>query len=197
MRTTFVSLVWVSLETLKTAIVGVTSIGFQTVPLICKITLDCPGSLHVTVACLITEPPKLAELNWSGMMPVLPGSTFLSQASAVVQPHPGRTARCSSVAAPTLVNTKSSLTSSPEFTLVKSYTMESNWIFGPAAGATAGGGVGSLDSAAIEARVASRVVTVNDDINFIFINFASVAQVISSCTKKNSPIWTRAAWLRF
>jgi len=24
-----------------------------------------------------------------------------------------------------------------------------------------------------------------------------VAQVISSCTKKNSPIWTRVAWLRF
>jgi hypothetical protein len=32
-------------------------------------------------------------LNWSGMDPVLPGSTFLSQVPAVVQPQPGRTSR--------------------------------------------------------------------------------------------------------
>ena len=44
-RTTLVSLVWTSLETLNTAIVGVTSIGFQTVPLICSTRLDWPGSL--------------------------------------------------------------------------------------------------------------------------------------------------------
>src|SRR6266404_4740171 len=37
--TILVSLVWTSLETLNTAIVGVTSIGFHTVPLIWRITL--------------------------------------------------------------------------------------------------------------------------------------------------------------
>src|SRR6266536_1524913 len=40
MRTILVSLVWVSLETLKTAIEGAISIGFHTVPLICRTMLD-------------------------------------------------------------------------------------------------------------------------------------------------------------
>src|SRR6185503_2104124 len=53
MCTTFVSLVCASLEILNTAIVGVTSIGFQTVPLICSTTFDWPGSLQVTVACFM------------------------------------------------------------------------------------------------------------------------------------------------
>src|SRR5207245_11533352 len=56
-RTILVSLVWSSLETLNTAIVGAISIGFQTVPLICKTMLDWPGSLHVTVADFTTMPP--------------------------------------------------------------------------------------------------------------------------------------------
>src|SRR5207248_1251972 len=126
MRTTLVSLVWLSLDTLNTAIVGVTSIAFQTVPLICRVTFDWPGSLHVTVACFKTAPPKLAELNWSGILPVLPGSTSLSQVPAVVQPQPGRTSLISKVAVPMLVNTNSCFTTSPELTLPKSYTGSSH-----------------------------------------------------------------------
>src|SRR5207245_9524754 len=60
MRTTILSLVWASLEILNTAIVGVISIGFQTVPLICSTTLDWLRSLQVTVVCFMTVPPKLA-----------------------------------------------------------------------------------------------------------------------------------------
>src|SRR6266536_3072347 len=67
MRTILVSFVSDSADTLKTAIVGVTSIAFQTVPLICNTTFDWPGSLQVTVADFATVPPKAAELNWRGM----------------------------------------------------------------------------------------------------------------------------------
>ena len=83
-------------------------------------------NLHVTVADFVTAPPKLAELNWSGMLPVLPGSICLSQVPAVVQPHPGRTSLISNVAVPTLVNTNECFTNSPELTLPKSYTVSAN-----------------------------------------------------------------------
>src|SRR5437667_1612146 len=125
-RTMLVSLVWVSLETLKTAIVGANSIGFQTVPLNWRTMLDWPGSLHVTVADFATAPPKLAELNSRGMEPVLPGSICLSQVPAVVQPQPGRTSMICKVAVPMLVNTKSCFTTTPELTLPKSYTSSAN-----------------------------------------------------------------------
>src|SRR6185503_15859609 len=112
-------------------IVGVTSIAFQTVPLIWSTTFDRLGSLQVTVACFITTPPKLAELNWSGIEPVLPGSTFLTQVPAVVQPHPGRTSLISRVAVPMLVKTNECVTTSPVLTLPKSYTISANSIRGP------------------------------------------------------------------
>src|SRR3989442_13024 len=119
MRTTFVSLVCVSSEALKTTIGGETSIGFQIVPVISSTTLDLPGSLQVTVADFVTLPSKLAELNWSGMTPVLPGLTCRSQVPAVVQPHPGRTSVSSSKVAPVLVNTKSCLTKRARADLAK------------------------------------------------------------------------------
>src|SRR5207245_926736 len=119
MRTTLVSLLCVSSEALKTTIGGETSIGFQIVPVISSTTLDLSRSLQVTVADFVTLPSKLAELNWSGMTPVLPGLTCRSQVPAVVQPHPGRTSVISSKVAPVLVNTKSCLTNAPALTLPK------------------------------------------------------------------------------
>src|SRR6266498_2131487 len=119
MRNTLVSLVVESLARLKDAMVGVMSMGFQTVPVICRMTLDRPGSVHETVADLVTIPPKLAELNCSGIRPVLPGSTFLSHVPAVVQPQPGRTSVISRVEVPVFVKMKSCRTSSPELTFPK------------------------------------------------------------------------------
>src|SRR5213592_1628109 len=131
MRTTLVSLVCLSSEALKITMVGVTSIGFQTVPVISRTTLDLPGSVQVTFADFVTLPLKLAELNWSGMTPVLPGLTCRSQVPAVVQPQPGRTSVISSKLLPVLVNTKSCLTNSPALTLPKSKTWVANSILGP------------------------------------------------------------------
>src|SRR5262245_33560147 len=111
--------------------VGVTSIGFQIVPVISSVTLDRPGSLQVTVVDLVTLPLKLAELNWRGIWPVSPGLICRSQVPAVVQPHPGRTAVISSNALPVLVNTKSCLTNSPALALPKSKTRLANSIRGP------------------------------------------------------------------
>ena len=58
-----VSLVGASLEGVNVTIAGVTSIGFHTVPMICRTTVDCPGSLHVTDADFATDPPNPVELN--------------------------------------------------------------------------------------------------------------------------------------
>ena len=85
-----------------------------------------PGSLQITLADFVTVPLKLAELNWRGMAPVLPGSTCLSQFPAVVQPHPGRTSLISKMSVPMFVNTKSCRTVSPEVTLPKSNTVPAN-----------------------------------------------------------------------
>src|SRR5215475_6215521 len=106
MRMDLVSLVGASAVAVKVSMVGVTSTGLNTVPVICRVRLGWDGSLQVTVADFVTVPLKPAELNWSGMDPVLPGSTFLSHVPAVVQPQPGRTSRISKVVAPVLVNTK-------------------------------------------------------------------------------------------
>ena len=169
MRTTLVTFVWLSSETLNTVVVGVTSIGFHTVPVICSTTLGLPGSLHVTVADLLTAPPILAELSWRGIVPVLPGSTCLSQLPAVVQPHPGRTSLISSVASPTFVNTKSCRTTSPELTLPKLKTSVANSILGPAVGA-GGSGIGEFSVCATpEAKPPKTPATINAVTTFVFM----------------------------
>src|SRR6266536_2308841 len=168
--------------------VGVTSIGFHTVPLICRTTLDCPGSLHVTVADFVTMPPKLAELNCSGMTPVLPGSTRLSHSPAVVQPHPGRTAVISRVALPVLVKMKSWRTNSPALTLPKWYTLVSNSIFGAEVCAAVTVAVALAVEAALvwakaDARPPRAQAVVHRVTNLIFIGRHSLAEMVSSCTK--------------
>src|SRR5205085_9363341 len=62
-RMAFVSVGALSLENMNVTIDAETSIGFQTVPLISSTTFVCPGSLQITVACLLTAPLKLPELN--------------------------------------------------------------------------------------------------------------------------------------
>src|SRR6266536_5484912 len=165
--------------------VGVTSIGFHTVPLICRTTLDCPGSLHVTVADFVTMPPKLAELNCSGMTPVLPGSTRLSHSPAVVQPHPGRTAVISSVALPVLVKMKSWRTNSPALTLPKWYTLVSNSIFEAevCATVTVAVAVALADEAALvwaetEARLPRTQAVVNRVTSFVFIKIGLFSAIL-------------------
>src|SRR6266540_2301964 len=171
MRTTLVTFVSLSSETLNTAIVGVTSIGFHTVPVICSTTLDLPGSLQVTVVDMVTAPPKLEELNWRGMVPVLPGSTCLSQLPAVVQPHPGRTSLISSVAVPTLVNTKSCRTNSPEVTLPKLKTLVANSILGPEVSTGDSGAGEFFVCARTEAMPPKRAATINTVVTFVFMHF--------------------------
>src|SRR5580765_520630 len=178
MRTTLVSLVCLSSETLKTSVVGVTSIGFQTVPAISSTTLDLPGSLQVTVADFVTLPLKLAELNWSGMTPVLPGMTFRSHVPAVVQPQPGRKSVISNKALPVLVNTKLCLTSSPALTLPKSKTRLANSTLGPevpgveVAGFVSDGGVGAPAWARHETPPPNVPETINNGRRLSFIDMA-------------------------
>ena len=54
MRTVLVSFRALSLERMKAIIDAEISIGFQTVPLISSATFVCPGTLQITVACLLT-----------------------------------------------------------------------------------------------------------------------------------------------
>src|ERR1041384_5530131 len=87
-------------------------------------------SLQVMDAVLVMEPLKLMVFTCNGILPVLPGSTFLSHSPAVVQPQWGLTLMISSVASPTLVKTKSALATTPALTRPKSWVVSENWIFG-------------------------------------------------------------------
>src|SRR5262245_12465458 len=155
---------------------GVTSIGFQTLPVISRTTLNLLGSFQDTVADFLTSPSKLAELNWSGMIPVLPGSTCRSQVPAVVQPQPGRTPLISSKTLPVLVNTKSCLTNSPGLTLPKSKIRVANSILGlevsgvPAADVVPDDGAGASAGARHETTAPNVPATINDLKRWRFID---------------------------
>src|SRR5258706_7938661 len=105
MRTVLVAPESESGEMFMTANWGVTSIGFQTVPLSCSPNDGWLLSVEATVTVLKTAPLKLALLNCTGMVPVWPGSTLCVQSPAVVQPQEGCTWVTSSTSVPMLVNT--------------------------------------------------------------------------------------------
>src|ERR1051326_190425 len=119
-RTTVEALLGASTGTFRTANCGLTSMGFQSVPLICSVIEGWVLSLQLMVTVLSIAPCTLAVLTWSGIVPVWPGSALCVQSPEVVQPQWGWTAVISSRASPVLVNTKVYLIGSPAFAFPKS-----------------------------------------------------------------------------
>src|SRR5947208_16496566 len=115
--------------------------------------LFCFGSLDVTVAPLETVPLKLAGLKARGILPVLPGSIFLSHVPAVVQPQPGRTSVISSVALPVLVTMKSCCGLSVGATFPKLKLISENVARGPEL----------VSAGAAEIEVAVRLIATADN----------------------------------
>src|SRR5207245_1578928 len=120
MWTTLTSLDGDSAFTLSMTNCGLISIGFQTVPLTCRTTVGWLLSFEVTVTVFVTGPLYEELLNWMGMSPVLPGSTWCDHSPAVVQPQEGCTFVSMSNSSPPLVKAKVCLTGSPALTLPKS-----------------------------------------------------------------------------